>query len=127
MEPVVDDGFAARAFMVVGNGRSDRRAAMLGREWDDGGRSAKRRGDRTAVEVIGGHDAHPGELLDMAVAVHATGKHITAPGVNIARTCRKMIRDGDDLLADDADVATCRLGCGRHGAIADGEVELVHL
>src|SRR5207237_8055789 len=85
-----------------------------------------RRGRRAALEVVGVHDRHARELLDMAMAVDAAGKHIAAASVDIARTGWKAIRDGDDLLAADADVATRRLGGRRHGAVADGEVELVH-
>ena len=126
VEAVVDDGLAARALVVVGDGRRDGGAAMLRRERDDGGRAAERGGNRAAVEVVGGHDAHAGELLDMAMAVDAAGKHVAARGVDVAGACRKLFRHRDDLLAADADVAAHRLGGGRHGAVADGEVELFH-
>src|SRR5207249_2031077 len=105
----------------------DGRAAMLRGKRDDRRRSAKCRGDAAAVEVVGGHDPHPGELLDMAMAVDAPGKHITAACVDIAGARRKTIRESDDLLPGNADVATRRFGRSRDGAIADGELELVHL
>src|SRR5262249_32544597 len=79
-----------------------------------------------AVEVVGRHDAHAGELLDMAMTVDAARDDVASARIDVALTRREMLREGDDLLPGDADVATHRLRGGRHGAVSDGEVERVH-
>jgi hypothetical protein len=122
VEAVVDDGLAARALVVVGDRRRDRRAAVLGGERDDGGCAAERCGHRAAVEVVGGHDSHAGELLDVAMAVDAAGKHVAALGVDVAPARRQLLRHGNDLLALDTDVAAHGLGRGRYGAVANRQV-----
>src|SRR5687767_6479037 len=56
------------------------------------------------------------------MAVDAAGKHIAPLGVDVAPPGRQIFRQGDDLLALDADVAAHRLGGGRHRAVANGQV-----
>jgi hypothetical protein len=126
VEAVVDDSLGACALVIIGDGSGDRRAAVLGGERNDRRRAAIRRGHGAAIEVVRRHDPHAGELLDVAVAVDAAGQHVPAPGVDIARAGGQPLGDRDDLLSGDADVGTHRLGGGRHRAVTDGEVELIH-
>ena len=62
----------------------------------------------------------------MAMTVDAARDDVAPARVDVALTRREMLREGDDLLPGDADVATHRLRGGRDEAVADGEVERVH-
>jgi hypothetical protein len=126
VEAVIDHGLGARALVIVGDRGRDRSAAVLRGERDDRRRAAERGGHRAAVEIVGRHDAHAGQLLDMAMAVDAAGQHVTSVGVDVAPARRQMLRDGDNLLAADAEIAARGLGCCRYDAVADGEIELFH-
>src|SRR6185503_2407845 len=122
VEAVVDHGLGARALVIVGDGRGDRGAAVLRREWNDGRGAAERRGHRAAVEIVRRHDAHARELLDVAMAVDAAGQHVAALRVEVALARRELRRHGDDLFAGDADVAARGLVRGRHRTVANGQV-----
>ncbi len=95
---------------------------MLSTERNHRGGAAMGCGDGGRVEIIGGHHAHGGELLDMAVAVDAAGKHQLAAGVDDA----PGVETGTDLgdaLAGDTHVGAKRLLRSGDRAATDHEIE----
>ena len=57
-------------------------ASMLGCKRDDGGRSAERSGAGCRLERIRIHQPAAGELLDMAMSIHAAGENELAGGID---------------------------------------------
>jgi hypothetical protein len=95
---------------------------MLGAEGDHRRRAAVRGGHRGGIEVVRGHHAHAGKLLDMAVAIHPARKNQLAHGIEVFLT-GEVAADLGDLLARDAEVRTKGPFRRGDGAAADHEIE----
>ena len=84
VEGVVDDRLGAGTRSVVRKHCRHGIAAMLRAERHHRRRAAERRRHRRRVEIVGAHDAHRRQLLDVAMAVDAAGQHEPAAGVDLA-------------------------------------------
>src|SRR5580704_4802485 len=99
---------------------------MLRGERDYRGRAAKRRGDGSAVEIIGTDDACRGALLDMAMAVDASRQYKPAARIDLPYRRTEVLAERRHRAVFDADITQSRIGGGRHGAAPDDQIILVH-
>src|SRR4051812_17550615 len=95
---------------------------MLRTERNHGGGATVRGRDGGGVEVVGGHHAHRGQLLDVAMAVDAAGEHQLAGRID-GLCAFEVGADLDDALPLDADVRAKNFFCRGDGAAANDEVE----
>ncbi|MNE67546.1 hypothetical protein D3C80_1631590 [compost metagenome] len=91
--------------MVVIDGRAQAFALLLAGERDDGGGAAAGRRDRAAEEVIGHHRAVASRLVEVHVAVDATGGDMPACRVDFLVTLRQVQAKGDDAPITNTDIA----------------------
>ena len=86
MKAVVDHGLGQRARHVIIDCLAQRLAAVLGRESKDRSRSAEYGCDSTGIEVVGDHHTERAHLLDVAMALHASGKDELSRGIDFTVT-----------------------------------------
>jgi hypothetical protein len=123
VEGVVDMGLAFGAGVVVLDSRAQRLALGLRRERDHRRRTAASGRTRAALEAVGHLRRAFHGLVQVAVRVHATGRHHAACGVDLLRGAIQARAQLHDAAALDADVAVEGVAGGGDTGIADDEVK----
>jgi hypothetical protein len=115
-----------RARVVVVHRRLQRLTLELAGERDDRGRTAARRGQGAGVEVVRHLRAVGHRLVEVAMAVDATGQDPAARGVDLPRCPRQPARERGDRAVLHADVRVEDVGGSGDPGVADHQVELTH-
>ena len=97
VERVVDHGAALGVLVILVDHRLQAHADVLRGERDDRGGAAEGRRRGGALEGVGVHQAGGGQLLDVAVAVHAAGQHQLAARVDFLLALVEPFADRRDL------------------------------
>ncbi|MNO82297.1 hypothetical protein D3C76_735680 [compost metagenome] len=105
VEGIIDHRLVTRPAMVVIDGRAQAFALLLAGERDDGGGAAAGRRDRAAEEVISHHRAVASRLVEVYMAVDATGGDMPACRVDFLETLRQVQAKGDDAPITNTDIA----------------------
>ena len=126
VEGVVDRGLAIRAGVIILDHLSQRHAAILRGERNDGGGAAASRRARGGEEIVRRHDTHGRSLRDVTMAVDTARRDNAALGIDLPAAGTDFRADRHDAAVDHSDVGAEDVGRGRERSVAYDQIVFGH-